>query len=91
MSRDKITFLKIPSNGTQATILHAVRDCSPVSRSGIVAQSGLPHAAVSRAVADLLYFNPKAYFDRKEKIDWKKVIKIQKEIGYPVSKNINKN
>jgi predicted NBD/HSP70 family sugar kinase len=54
LSRDKITFLKIPSNGTQSTILHVVRDCSPVSRSGIVAQSSLPHAAVSRAVGNLL-------------------------------------
>ncbi len=54
MSSDKLIFPKLASNGTQANILHVVRDCSPISRSGIVAKSGMPHAAVSRAVADLL-------------------------------------
>ena len=54
MSIDKLIFPKLSSNGTQANILKIVRDSSPISRSGIVAQSGLPHAAVSRSISDLL-------------------------------------
>lgn len=42
------------ANGTQARILHAVRERSPISRTGIVEATGLPHAATSRAVAVLL-------------------------------------
>jgi predicted NBD/HSP70 family sugar kinase len=42
------------TNGTQSTILQAVRDHQPVSRSGIVQRTGLPHAATSRTVAALL-------------------------------------
>jgi hypothetical protein len=39
-------------------------------------------ANIERAVADLLYFNSNYYFDNKKRIDWKKVKKIQKEVGY---------
>lgn len=42
------------ANRTQARILRAVRDRSPISRTSIVAATGLPHAATSRAVAALL-------------------------------------
>lgn len=50
--------------------------------AGIVKKGGVFLAAPERAVADLLYFNPRAYFDAAHLIDWKKVKKIQKEIGY---------
>ena len=43
-------------------------------------------ASVERAVADLLYFNPKMYFDGERLIKWRKVKIIQKEIGYPIIK-----
>jgi hypothetical protein len=33
-------------------------------------------------VADMLYFNPKYYFDLAESIDFEKVAVIQKEVGY---------
>jgi len=49
---------------------------------GIVEKDGMKIATVERAAADLLYFNPKAYFDNKNLINWRLVKKIQKQIGY---------
>ena len=49
---------------------------------GIDNINGVMMANIERAVADLLYFNTEFYFDNKKKIDWKKVKKIQKEVGY---------
>ncbi len=54
MSSNKVSFVELASNGTQATILQTVRDVSPISRTGIVLLTGQPHAAVSRSVAMLL-------------------------------------
>ncbi len=45
---------KLCQNGTQSTILKIERDNCPISRSGIVQLTGLPHAATSRAVGSLL-------------------------------------
>lgn len=50
--------------------------------AGVKNENGLRIAVPERAVADILYFNPKAHFDAREMIDWKKVREIQKEIGY---------
>ena len=47
---------------------------------------GVRRATTERAVADLLYFNKSAYFDMPKGIDWKKVQSIQKDIGYPLTK-----
>jgi len=55
--------------------------------AGIVEKDGIRLATTERAVADLLYFNPKAFFDGSQNIDWKKVKKIQTEIGYPIVRN----
>ena len=52
---------------------------------GIKDNNGVKIATVERATADLLYFNPKAYFDNSKKINWRKVKKIQKEISYPLT------
>ena len=49
--------------------------------------NGIRVATTERAVADLLYFNPKYYFDNSKAIDWKKVRKIQEAVGYKVIKN----
>ena len=51
--------------------------------AGIGSQDGIFIASIERAVADLLYFNPKYTFDIPENIDFDKVRSIQKEIGYP--------
>ena len=54
MSNDKLKSIKLAANGTQTTVLQAVRDNSPISRSGIVSLTGQPHAAISRSTAILL-------------------------------------
>ncbi len=45
-------------------------------------ENGVRKATRERAVADLLHFNPKAYFDAARLVDWKAVHILQKEIGY---------
>jgi len=50
--------------------------------AGIVKKDGIFIATPERAVADLLYFNPQAFFDAAHLIGWRKVKRIQKEIGY---------
>lgn len=49
---------------------------------GITTRDGIRIATIERAVADLLYFNPKYHFDNRKSIDWYYVQKIQKEVGY---------
>jgi predicted transcriptional regulator of viral defense system len=39
-------------------------------------------ATVERAVADLLYFQPNFHFDNPKQINWSRVKKLQKEMGY---------
>jgi len=56
------------------------------NETGIKKKGGIRKASVERAVADLLYFNPKAHFDAERLIDWKKVRQIQKSVGYPLSR-----
>lgn len=51
--------------------------------AGIIDRRGIKIATAERAVADLLYFNSKAFFDAANMIDWKKVKKLQELIGYP--------
>jgi len=51
--------------------------------SGILYQDGTFKASTERAVADMLYFNPKYHFDVPEIIDFEKVRLIQEEVGYP--------
>lgn len=52
---------------------------------GIIERDGIKIATSERAVADLLYFNSKYYFDAEKLIDWKKVKAIQKALGYPLT------
>lgn len=55
------------------------------NEAGITEKNGIRKASVERAVADLLYFNPKAHFDAERLIDWRKVRQIQKSVGYPLT------
>ena len=41
--------------------------------AGIVKKNNINFATVERAAADLLYFNPRAHFDARNHINWKKV------------------
>lgn len=49
---------------------------------GIIKQGRVLTASVERAAVDLLYFNPKTYFDAAELINWERVNEIQKNVGY---------
>lgn len=49
---------------------------------GVEDKNGVFVARLERAVADMLYFNPKYYFDNPGIINWQKVKSIQKEVGY---------
>jgi len=51
-------------------------------KNGVDIKGGVNVATVERAVADLLYFQPNFHFDNPNRIDWDKVEKIQKEMGY---------
>lgn len=52
--------------------------------AGIVYEDGILIASLERAIADLLYFNPRAHFDKT--VNWKKIKELQKNIGYPLTK-----
>jgi len=51
---------------------------------GIMKLGQILTASVERAVADLLYFNPKTYFDAAELINWERVYEIQKIVGFKI-------
>lgn len=53
--------------------------------SGIEECRGILTASLPRAAADLLYFNPHAFFDNPKAIDWSTVRTIQHEVGYPIT------
>lgn len=50
---------------------------------GITAENGIQKATQERAVADMLYFNPKFNFDGP--VDWDAVKEIQKNLSYPLT------
>ncbi len=54
---------------------------------GIEDVNGVTQATLSRAVSDMLFFNPLSYFDAPQFIDWKEVKKIQKILNYPLTPN----
>ena len=56
------------------------------NQSDVREKNGVYIASVERAVADLLYFNPRVHLDAPELVDWIKVKKIQQAIGYPIKK-----
>lgn len=50
--------------------------------AGIKIENGILMATVSRAVADMLYFDPHYHFDADDTIDWDQVKQIQREVGF---------
>ncbi len=50
--------------------------------AGLDYVNGILTASVERAVADLLYYNPKAHIDGADRIDWTAVKSMQKAVGY---------
>lgn len=59
-----------------------IQDRYLFNSEGINLESGIPTSTLERAVADMLYFNPRFHFDAKKSINWKRVRFIQKEVGY---------
>ena len=63
-----------------------MRDEFLFNDAGIEIKDGVRVASLSRAVADMFYFNPKKYFDSRDSglIDWRQVKEIVDAIGYDV-------
>ena len=53
------------------------------NNEGIYEENGVRKATIERAIADMIYFCPKYYFDREP--DWIKVNDMQKKLGYPLT------
>ena len=71
------------SIGTNQYVCRKLADKFLFNDAGIILKNDMQVATLERAVADLLYFNPKYHFDAEHLINWKKVRAIQKQIGYP--------
>lgn len=72
--------------GAEQYYARKLADAFLYQSAGVVTEeNGVRKATVERAVADMLYFNKRAYFDAAHLIDWRKVRGLQKEIGYPLT------
>lgn len=64
---------------------YKVRQMQPTylhNTTGILKVGNHYEASLERAVADMLYYNPKYYIDNAQGVDLDSVAKLQKEIGY---------
>jgi hypothetical protein len=68
--------------GSRTFVYRKLKDKYLHNLAGIESRRGNYIATPERAVADLLYFNPKYNFDFRKNIDCPKVKQIQKEVGY---------
>jgi hypothetical protein len=76
----------LPKKVTLGSISYLFRKLKPVylnNPAGVLNQNGILVATPERAVADMLYFNPRYHFDAPESVDFEMVRSIQKEVGYP--------
>jgi hypothetical protein len=71
------------SVGSFSFLFRKLKDKYLFNSTGIINNDSNFIATTERAVADMIYFNPKYHFDFVESIDFEKVQQIQKEIGYP--------
>lgn len=63
-------------------LVRKMKDGFLYQTAGLEEKNGVKVARLERAIADILYFNPRFHFDNREAIDWQKVKEIQKEVGY---------
>lgn len=81
-----ITLVSVKSRKFEAGgSSYVVRQLNPsylYQTIGIDDSKGYRQSSPERAVADMLYFNPHYHFDGTDRIDWKAVKLIQKQIGY---------
>ncbi len=92
--REGVIFQEIPyitfvsSKSTSFTIgdtsykSRQLRDEFLLNTKGVKEVGGHFEASLERAIADMLYYNPKYHFDNRRNIDFGKVELIQKEVGY---------
>jgi hypothetical protein len=71
------------SIGDFSFVFRKLQDKYLYNPSGIIKKDNCFVATPERAVADLLYFNPKYHLDFTANIDFDLVRRIQKEVGYP--------
>ncbi|QQR54729.1 hypothetical protein IPG41_06110 [Candidatus Peregrinibacteria bacterium] len=69
--------------GEQLILSRQLKTAFLYNSEGVEESDGVKKATPERAVADLLYFNPLAHFDKK--VDWNRVRALQKKIGYPLT------
>jgi len=50
--------------------------------AGVDKQERVLTASVERAAADLLYYNPRVFFDSPDLVDWEAVNEVQESLGY---------
>lgn len=65
-------------------IVRKIADRFLYNAIGIERVRGVLTASPERACADILSFNPRAYFDAPQRLYWNRVREIQKDIGYPL-------
>ena len=68
--------------GDSSFLVRKLKDNYLYHDHGIDNIEGVTIAGLERAVADMLFFNPRYFFDNRKIINWKKVKEIQKEVGY---------
>ncbi|MBU0647158.1 hypothetical protein KKC67_02055 [Patescibacteria group bacterium] len=87
-SSNKITFVSSKSKkfsiGKHNYYSRKLVDKYLYNPIGVHFVNGIKIATLSRAIADMLYFNSNAYFDAEKFINWKEVKKIQEAVGYPL-------
>ncbi|OGL65744.1 hypothetical protein A3B21_01220 [Candidatus Uhrbacteria bacterium RIFCSPLOWO2_01_FULL_47_24] len=90
--QQKITAITLVSDiskrfsiGSHHYVCRKLKDRYLYNTAGTVTQNSVRRATLARAVADMLYFNLRAYFDNLNHIDWDAVRVLQKKIGYPLT------
>lgn len=69
--------------------LRRLSDIYLFNEAGIAREGSVRIASSARAVADMLYFNPRYHFDASAHIDWSAVNRIQKDVGYAIRRYKN--
>ncbi len=86
---DKITFASPKSKkfsiGKNHYYSRKLADKYLYNPAGVSYSNGVKIAGLNRALADMLYFNPSVHFDAEKFINWKKVKKMQEQVGYPLT------
>lgn len=90
--QQQISYITIVSSASMRFTLagHRFRsrrlsDTYLFNETGVALEGSVKIATPLRAIADMLYFNPRYHFDASTQIDWDAVNRIQAEVGYPLT------